>query len=95
VTVSTSVRPATIAMFVAAGWMAVTWIAAASGVLREFERTPPPFAVLIVGILVLACVLAFGSVGTRLAAQLPLWVLVGVQGFRLPLELAKTMASKG
>jgi hypothetical protein len=33
-------------------------------------------------------VLAFSPLGTQLAAHLPLWLLVAVQGFRLPLELA-------
>jgi hypothetical protein len=81
-------RAGMITMFVAVAWMAATWSTAASGVLRDFQRTPPPFALLVAGVVALACVLAFGGAGARLAAQLPLWVLVGVQGFRLPLELA-------
>jgi hypothetical protein len=68
--------------------MAVTWIAAARGVLADWERTPPPFAILVLAILVLACGLAVSRLGTRLSTLLPLWLLVAVQGFRLPLELA-------
>jgi hypothetical protein len=71
-----------------AAWMAGTWLAAASGVLRRWNATPPPFGGLVVSILVLSFVIAFTSYGRRLALGLPLWVLVAVQGFRLPLELA-------
>lgn len=69
-------------------WMAATWTGAASGVLREWEATPPPFAFLVLGIVVLASLIASGGYGRRLALGLPVWALVAVQGFRLPLELA-------
>lgn len=36
----------------------------------------------------LALVLAFGRVGARVAPFIPLWGLVAIQSFRLPLELA-------
>ena len=72
----------------AAAWMGGTWLAAASGVLGRWNATPPPFVVLVAGIIVLSAIIAFTSYGQRLAMGLPLWVLVGVQGFRLPLELA-------
>jgi hypothetical protein len=69
-------------------WMAVTWLAATSGVLRNWNATPPPFAILVVAIVALASLIAFGPLGRRLALGLPVWVLVVIQGFRLPLELA-------
>ena len=72
----------------AAAWMGGTWVAAASGVLRQWQATPPPFMILVVGIVALAMTIAFTSYGRRLAIGLPLWTLVAVQGFRLPLELA-------
>ena len=71
-----------------AAWMAATWLAARSGILRHWDRTPPPFGVLLLTIVGLAALLAFGGVGRRLALVVPLWALVAVQGFRLPLELA-------
>ena len=71
----------------ALAWMALTWILAVRGVLMDFERRPPPFVWLVVGVLMLAAIIAFGRLGARLA-KLPLWILVGVQAFRLPLELA-------
>ena len=72
----------------AAVWMAATWVAAASGVLRQWDATPPPFALLVVGVVVLGVLIASGGYGRRLAMGVPLWALVGIQGFRLPLELA-------
>jgi len=71
-----------------AAWMAATWLAARSGILRLWDRNPPPFGMLILTIVGLAALLAFGGVGRRLALFVPLWALVAVQGFRLPLVLA-------
>jgi hypothetical protein len=81
-------RAVVVTAIVAAAWMAVTWIAASSGVLRMWDATPPPFAILVVAIAALAVLIAYTGYGTRLAAGLPLWALVGFQAFRLPLELA-------
>ena len=77
-----------ITVVVSAVWMTATWRAAESGVLRLWDATPPPFAVLVVGILGVTAVLACTAYGRRLALGLPLWVIIGIQGFRLPLELA-------
>jgi hypothetical protein len=71
-----------------ATWMAATWFAATTGVLRQWQATPPPFMLLVVAIVVLAAVIAWTSYGRRLAIGVPLWALVAVQSFRLPLELA-------
>ena len=84
-----AVRRAAVTSAVAASaWMAITWVAAASGILRKWEQTPPPFAFLVIAIIALGFAIAFSRFGIRLATTLPLWVLVLVQGFRLPLELA-------
>jgi hypothetical protein len=72
----------------ATAWMSGTWVAAARGVLRQWQATPPPFMILVMGIVGLAVAVAFTSYGRRLALGLPLWVLVAAQSFRLPLELA-------
>jgi hypothetical protein len=77
-------------------WMAATWAAADSGVLRAWDRNPPPLFVLVLAIVALAGVIAFSRLGRRLAAFIPLWALVAVQAFRLPLELAMhTMYERG
>lgn len=71
-----------------AAWLAVTWAAARRGLLLRFDDTPPPFALLVAAIVLIAVVLAFGPDGRRLVRGLPIWTLVAVQAFRLPLELA-------
>lgn len=81
-------RATVIAAVCSAAWLVITWEVAASGVLRLWNRTPPPFGLLVVTIVLLSLRLAFGPVGGRFARTIPLWLLVGVQGFRLPLELA-------
>lgn len=81
-------RAAALSVVAASAWMAITWLVAARGIFREWERTPPPFAFLVVAIVALGCVIAFSPLGTRLSRTIPIWVLVLVQGFRLPLELA-------
>lgn len=83
-----AVRRAVTLIVLGATWMTATWWAAASGVLRNWQAMPPPFAFLVAAILALACAIAFGPPGRRLSEGLPLWLLVSVQGFRLPLELA-------
>jgi hypothetical protein len=81
-------RAGVLTLLTSAAWMAITWIASASGIFANFERTPPPFGLLVLAILILACALAFSTLGTRLSTYLPLWLLVAVHVFRLPLELA-------
>jgi hypothetical protein len=81
-------RAAALSSIAACAWMAITWRVAASGIFREWERTPPPFAFLVIAIITLGFTIAFSRFGTRIATAIPLWVLVVVQGFRLPLELA-------
>lgn len=75
-------------LVIAALWMAVTWMTAASGVLLQWDTTPPPFALLVLAIVGLGLVIACTPYGTRLVFGLPLWTLIAMQGFRLPLELA-------
>jgi hypothetical protein len=82
--------PAAIRTGIAAGattlWLAGTFLAAWSGALA-FGPMPPPMALLFIVILAGAVGLGMSPVGERLARGIPLAVLVGVQGFRLPLEL--------
>lgn len=84
----TRLRVVSLTITAAVAWMASTWAAAQSGALLDFDRTPPPFALLVVGIAILAARIALTRYGRRLVAGVPLWALVGVQAFRLPLELA-------
>lgn len=68
------------------GWLAVTGAAAATGALTP-GPTPPPLLVFFVLVQGTAIALALSPFGARLAAATPLAALVGVQAFRLPLEL--------
>ena len=79
-------RRAMRAALATAAWMAATFAAAASGRL-SFTTVPPTMAVVIALSLALALRIGLSGTGARLAAGVPLALLVGVQGFRLPLEL--------
>jgi len=68
-------------------WMLITAIVAASGVLRRFDATPPPFALLALAVGVVGIAVPCSPLGTLLVRGLPLWALVGFQVFRFPLEL--------
>ena len=81
-------RTTIVVAIAAVAWMETTWMLADRGVFQQWERTPPPFALLVAGIVFVSCVIAFSDLGTRLARFIPLWILVAVQAFRLPLELA-------
>jgi len=84
----TSTRAAIVCGAAALIWMSITWAAAESGILRNWDQTPPPFAFLVLAIVGLAAAIAWSPLGLRLARFIPLWILVAVQAFRLPLELA-------
>ena len=68
-------------------WISLALVLAASGVLEQWERRPPPFIMVVVSIAVLGVVIARSSIGDRLSRGLALASLVGLQAFRLPLEL--------
>jgi hypothetical protein len=81
-------RRAAFIVVAGAAWMIATWVLAARGVFRQWDTMPAPFGLLIIAIVGLACLITFDSSGRQLALGVPLWALVAVQGFRLPLELA-------
>jgi len=89
-------RAAAVVGVLAAAWMGVTWWLAAAGVLQRWDRVPPPFGLLLIAIVALAVLIVLSPLGARIADTTPLWMLVGVQAFRLPLELAMhAMAERG
>lgn len=67
-------------------WLGITGIASASGSLRT-QALPPPVALFMLSSVVVAVGAAFSRLGTRLIEGLPIAALVGIQAFRLPLEL--------
>jgi hypothetical protein len=79
-----------------AAWMTLTWVLAERGALRDWNAAPPRFGLLVLAILAISCAIAFSPLGRALTRHLPLWTLIAVQSFRLPLELAMhTMAERG
>ena len=68
-------------LFAAAGWMALTWAAAESGLLRQWDRTPPPFALLVAGVAIVSAGISYGAIGREIAAQTPLWILYSGRNF--------------
>ena len=75
-------------------WLKGSWLLAWSGVLRRFDAPPLPFAAFIASIVVLGVVIAGSPVGARLVGGWSLAALVGVQTFRVPLELVMHRASE-
>ena len=85
---ATTVRPRNtiIAAVATIAWLAVTFGLAAAGVL-SFTSRPPTMLLLLAGIIALAVTIGTSRLGLRIATGVPLAALVGLQGFRLPLEL--------
>jgi hypothetical protein len=67
--------------------MTLSALAATSGRLARFDAMPPPMMLMILGVLVMGLGLGLSPIGRRAADGVPLAALVGLQGFRLPLEL--------
>ncbi len=67
-------------------WLAVSAALASAGVLADFSL-PPKLPLLVLVGLALTIWLGASRFGAHLAANVPLWLLVGVNAFRLPLEL--------
>jgi hypothetical protein len=68
-------------------WLALTGGLAASGILGDFDRVPPPMLALAGASGILTLALAFSPFGTRLAFGLPITFLVGFQVFRIVVEV--------
>jgi hypothetical protein len=67
--------------------MGLSGAAASGGLLARFDLVPPPMLVMIVGVLAMGIGLGSSVVGRDAALELPMATLVGLQTFRLPLEL--------
>lgn len=67
-------------------WLGCTGWVAGTGMLRNFDKLPPPFGLLLLTSTTLTTILAFSRVGTRLIQNLSMAALVGFQAFRMPVE---------
>jgi hypothetical protein len=79
-------RKAAVTAVAATIWIAFTGLAAARGQLR-FDTVPPTMFIVMILTIVGAIAFARSQLADRVSQALPLWVLVGWQSFRLPLEL--------
>ena len=79
-------RMSLLALIAVAAWMAITYAAAAAGLLK-FGPLPPRIAFVLIPMFVGVIALARSRFGLRLATDVPLAALVGFQAFRFPLEL--------
>lgn len=69
------------------GIMALSAVLAATGLLSDADAPFPPMGVMILLVLALSIRGGLGPLGTHMVADVPLVWLVGLQMFRLPLEL--------
>jgi len=72
-------------LLVAGAWLLITAIPTLTGHLSEEGRFPPQlFMILVLGA---AVAFALSRTAGSIARSVPLWAIIGFQGFRLPLEL--------
>jgi hypothetical protein len=77
----------------ATAWLAFTGVLALLGFWADFDARPPHLVLLIFPALGLPVLLAFSRIGTTLAFNVPMALLVGFHAFRLPLELVMHQAA--
>ena len=87
-----SPRAAIATALVVLAWLGGTYALAATGVFARWDMRPPPAIAPLAIALIAAIVLARSRWGARLAG-LPVAAQVGLQAFRLPLELAMHRAA--
>lgn len=75
------------AILIVTVYLASSALIAESGILREFQRRPPPFLLLVGAFTLATAVLAFSPVGTRLVDGVGIAGLIAFQVFRIPVEL--------
>jgi len=76
-----------IALPVTALWFGVTEILAATGLLSDAEARPPRLAIVLLPIVALWIATATSRWAGDLARRVPLALLIGVQAFRVPVEI--------
>jgi len=68
-------------------WLAVTGIAGWLGLVRDFQQSPPPMLVLLLASVVITVAAAFSRIGSRLVAEAGVVWLIGMQAFRIAVEV--------
>jgi hypothetical protein len=73
--------------------MAAQFGLAYSGILGQWNRTPPPMALLLLVCFAITVGFAYSPIGQEMATRLSFAALIGAQAFRVPLELWMQHAS--
>ena len=68
-------------------WMGISGAVASTGALLKFDQKPPPTMIMLTLMIGAIVLLVRSPYGKRLASGLPIAALIGLQAFRLPLEL--------
>lgn len=68
-------------------WLVVTGLAGWLGMLRDFQGVPPRMFVLLLAAVILTVVTALSGIGARLVAEAGVVWLVGMQAFRIAVEI--------
>ncbi len=76
------------------GWTAFWLFFAHTGLLARFDRFPPPAIGMFLSVMVAGFAIATSKVGGWLSNGLPVVALIGLQGFRFPLELVMHQAAR-
>lgn len=87
------IRRCGFALAAIAAWMLFTGELAGRGWIAQFDQWPPRLAFVFAAAVALGLGVGMSPIGGRLALGIPLAVLVGIQAFRLPLELVMHRAA--
>lgn len=74
--------------------VAATAVMTASGRLARFDAFPPPMFLMILSVFVMGFGIGLSRIGRDATDTVPLATLVGLQGFRLPLEIVMHRAAE-
>jgi hypothetical protein len=66
---------------------------ASSGILRDWQRRPPPLMLAVAVPIVVALAVAMSGIGRRIAAAASFAAIIAIQAFRFPLELVMHRAA--
>jgi hypothetical protein len=77
------VRPLLAVLF---AYIGIPGYLARTGALDAWDAVPAPALLLFLGLGVLTGLIVFSPIGARLAGRIPLWAIVLLQSFRIPVE---------
>ncbi|PCJ59182.1 MAG: hypothetical protein COA79_10800 [Planctomycetota bacterium] len=73
--------------------MGISSYVAFAGILSSFDNFPPPMMIMIIALPIMAFVFSFSKFGQDGISKISLYTLLGLQSFRLPLEIIMHEAS--